>query len=97
MIISSFQAQYGMRLSNELRTMSWREFSYLLSGLSGDSPLGRIISIRAENDPEKLKEFTPEQRKIRNKYLTRQAQHKTPQQTEEALENIKKAFIGMTR
>ena len=77
--------------------MSWREFSYLMEGLSGETPLGQIISIRAEKDPEKLKQFTPEQRRIRNKYLAKQAQHKTPQQVDEALNGIKNAFMGMAK
>ncbi len=77
--------------------MSWREFSYLISGLSSDTPLGKIISIRAEKDPKKLKEFTPEQRKIRNDYLTKQAKHKTQKQTDDALESIKNAFVGMSK
>lgn len=77
--------------------MSWREFAYMMEGLSGETPLGRIISIRAERDPEQIKKFTPEQRRIRNTYLAKQAQHKTPKQVEEALEGMKQAFIGMAK
>ena len=77
--------------------MSWREFSYYLQGLSGDTPLGKIISIRAENDPERLRDFTPEQRRIRNEYLAKQAKHKTAKQVNDALEGIKNAFIGMAK
>ena len=75
--------------------MSWAEFSYLLQGLSEKTPLGGIIAIRAENDPSKLREFTPAQRRIRNEYLSKQAQHKTTVQTDNILEDIKRAFIGM--
>lgn len=77
--------------------MSWREFSYLLEGLSGETPLGRIVGIRAENNPEHLKEFTPEQRRIRNDYLVKQARHKTAKQVDDALEGIKNALIGMAK
>lgn len=66
-----------------------------MEGLSGDSPLGQLISIRAEKDPEKLKQFTPQQRKIRNDYLSKQAQHKTAKQVKEVLENMKIAFERM--
>lgn len=97
MIVSSFQSQYGIRLSTELSEMSWLEFSYMLSGLSGETPLGRIISIRAENNPEKLKGFTPEQRRIRNEYLKKQALHKTQKEVENALEGIKNALVGMAK
>lgn len=77
--------------------MSWREFSYLLGGLSGKTPLGQIITIRAEKDPKKIREFTPEQRRIRNKYLAKQAGHKSPQQIDDALNAMKNAFVGMVR
>lgn len=77
--------------------MSWREFSYLIEGLSGDTPLGRIIAIRAEKNPERIKEFTPEQRKIRNEYLTKQAKHKSEKQTKSVIEGLRKAFIGMAQ
>ena len=97
MIIASFQAQYGIRLATELSTMSWREFSYLLGGLSHNTPLGNLIAIRSEKDPKKLKEFTPEQRRLRHVYLAKQAKHKTQMQTESALESIKNAFVGMAK
>ena len=77
--------------------MSWREFSYLLEGLSGETPLGRMVSIRAEKNPERIKDFTPEQKKVRNEYLKKQASHKTAKQVDEALESIKNALIGMAR
>lgn len=77
--------------------MSWREFAYLINGLSGDTPLGRIVSIRAENDPEKLKEFTKEEKKIRSDYLRKQAVKKSEKDVDKALEGIKQAFIGMAQ
>ena len=77
--------------------MSWREFSYLLEGLSGETPLGRMVAIRAEKNPERVKDFTPEQKKVRNEYLKKQASHKTEKQVDEALEGIKNALIGMAK
>ena len=97
LIVASFQSQYGVRLAVDMRSMSWREFSYLLSGLSGDTPLGAIVSIRAEKDPDRIKEMSSDQRRIRNEYLKKQASHKTTQQVDDALEQIKSAFIGMAK
>lgn len=51
--------------------MCWDEFTTLLAGLCGDTPLGRIVSIRSEKDQERLKHFTPEERKIRNEWAMR--------------------------
>jgi hypothetical protein len=48
--------------------MSWGEFSTLLGGLNGETPLGHIVSIRAERDSEKIKKFSPQERKIRNEW-----------------------------
>ncbi len=53
--------------------MSWDEFCTLLSGLKSDTPLGNIVSIRSETDKNILKNFTPQQRKIRNDWQRRKA------------------------
>lgn len=75
--------------------MSWREFSYLVNGLSGETPLGRIISIRAERDPDNLKEFTAEEKRIRSEYLRKRAKRMPAQQTDRVLENLRQAFVAM--
>ena len=49
--------------------MSWREFSDLLSCLSADTALGRVVTIRSEDDAEVLKNFTKGQKEIREEWL----------------------------
>lgn len=49
--------------------MSWSEFCSLLSGIMPETPLGRIVSIRAEKDPKVIKEFSKDQKKIRNDWI----------------------------
>lgn len=51
--------------------MSWDEFCTLLAGILPETPLGYIVSIRSENDREKLKTFTAEQKRIRAAWRTR--------------------------
>jgi hypothetical protein len=51
--------------------MTWDEFCTLLAGLNGETPLGHIVSIRSEKDKERLKQFTPEERKIRNDWISK--------------------------
>lgn len=97
MIVSSFQSEYGIRLSKELDTMNWHEFSYLINGLGAESPLGRIVSIRAENDPETLKHFTADQKRIRNEYRRKQALQKSDKEVENFAETLKKAFIQLSK
>lgn len=75
--------------------MSWDEFTDLLSGISPDTALGRIVAIRAEEDEDILKHFTPEQRRIRNEWRTRQALKISEEERDKFLESMKQAFIGM--
>ena len=76
LIESSIAQQYGIRLRNEINTISWSEVKMLVSGLLSDTPLGRIIQIRSENNKEQLKNFTPEMHKIRNEWRNRMAKDK---------------------
>lgn len=51
--------------------MSWDEFCTLLAGIMPKTPLGEIVSIRAEENKDILKNFTKEQHKIRNDWRNR--------------------------
>lgn len=68
LIEASFSMQYGIRLRFE-DDMSWDEFCTLLGGLGEDTPLGKVVAIRAEKDVKVIERFTPEQRRIRDSYL----------------------------
>ena len=93
--MASFQSMYGIRLSKELSGMKWREFAAMLAGLDHETPLGRIVSVRAENDPASLKLFTPEMRRVRARWQQRKAK-KMPQKDLDAfLDEMKKAFISL--
>ena len=76
LIESSIAQQYGIRIRNEIDTISWSEVKMLISGLLADTPLGRVIQIRSEDNKETLKNFTPEMHKIRNDWRNRMAQDK---------------------
>ena len=101
LIVSSFQSQYGIRLSRELPAgMKWDEFRDLLVGIGPDTALGRIVSIRAEEDEDILKNFTQEQHRIRNEWKRKRARilEKMTDRTamEADLAGIKAAFMRMT-
>lgn len=70
LVEASFASQYGIRLRNE-HEMSWGEFSSLLSGITPETPLGQIVSIRSEEDKDVLKHFTEDQHRIRNEWRSR--------------------------
>lgn len=63
--------------------MSWSEFCTLLSGIMSDTPLGKVVETRAEEDKEILKNFTSEQHRIRNEWRSRQLNKQLENMTEE--------------
>lgn len=56
--------------------MHWSEFCTLIAGLMPDTPLGSIVTIRAEKDQKVIKGFTRDQRRIYSDWRKRQAQQK---------------------
>jgi hypothetical protein len=75
LIEASLAKQYGIRIRTQA-SMPWTEFCTLVSGLMPDTPLGSIVSIRAEKDRKVIKGFSPEQRRIYNEWRNRNAQKK---------------------
>jgi hypothetical protein len=75
--------------------MKWDEFRARLIGIGPETPLGRIVAIRSEDDKEMLKHFTPEQKRIRNEWMQKRAKAKNQHETEEFLEAMKNALIAM--
>ncbi len=96
LIVASFQSQYGLRLSREINTMKWDEFKSLLVGIGPDTPLGRIVSIRAEEDKEVLKYFSKEQHRIRNEWKSRGVKEVSKEDMDDILNSLKNAFISMS-
>lgn len=77
--------------------MSWSEFITLLSGINGDTPLGRIVSIRAETDPSRLKQFTAAEKKIRNDWLSKHRKLVTnKQEYDQAMESFHSMFKALS-
>lgn len=75
--------------------MKWSEFRDLLVGIGPETALGRIVSIRAEDNKERLKNFTKEQRRIRSEWRRKRAKQISPQERDKMLEQLKQAFISM--
>lgn len=96
LVEASIATQYNIRIRSQT-DMPWDEFCMLVSGLMPDTPLGQIVSIRAESDPEVLKTFNPEQKKIRSDWLKRQAEHMTDNKEllEKQQEQLQKIFANM--
>lgn len=75
--------------------MPWEEFKQLLAGISPDTPLGRMVSIRSETDKNVLKHFTNEQRRIRSEWQRRRARNIKQENMQQVLESFKKMFMDM--
>lgn len=87
LIESSIAMQYGIRLRSE-PDMSWDEFCTLLAGIMPETPLGQIVQIRSENDRDKLKNFSPEQKRIRSEWRTRGLKQAAQWSDEEAAKKV---------
>lgn len=97
LIESSFAQQYGIRIRMEIDTMKWGEFSSLLSGLNGDTPLGNIVRIRSEKDPKVIKNFTENEKRIRSKWLNKNAKEISHEDYQQAMESIKNMFKSIAK
>lgn len=70
LIEASFQAQYGIRLKTA--ELQFDEFLNLTACLMPDSPLGQIVAIRSETDPEIIKNFNDAQKSIYDDWYNRE-------------------------
>lgn len=78
--------------------MDWVEFTTLLAGIMPDTPLGNIISIRAEDDADALKHYSDEQHRIRNEWRDRQTQRMIANMSkEEVMREVQAMFVGMCK
>ena len=75
--------------------MRWDEFAALLSGIGPETALGRVVAIRSETDPDILKHYTQEQRRILDSWMARNKATISKEEMTDALENIKRALIQM--
>lgn len=76
-------------------TVTWDEFMALLAGISADTPLGRIVSIRAEKDPKVIRSFTREQRRIYSDWRKRSAESISPEKYNKAMAGMEAALAQM--
>lgn len=59
------------------------EWARLVEGLMDDTPLGRVVGVRAEKDRERIKAFSPWQRKIRAEWRAFQVEQAAAQMDKE--------------
>ena len=97
LIEQSIATQYGIlpSIQGELHYSDW---SKLVGGLMADTPLGQVVRIRTEKDPKLLKQFSPEQRRLRREWQKFKAsgQKEQPvQDQKQAMANLERMIAGM--
>lgn len=95
LIASSLKKQYGYSIRKEIDNMDWAELCSDISGLMHDTPLGNIVEIRSEDDKERLKNFTQEQKNIRWKYRMKMAQNVDQEEYKKVITDLQKMFKEM--
>ena len=87
--------QYGIRLTDD--ELPWGEFIALLAGIMPETPLGQVVSIRAEEDPEIIKYFNSEQRRIRDEWRNRRSNSMSAENYDKAMAQFSAFFRGMVK
>ena len=93
LIDASVTAQYGIRIRQEANSITWSEVKVLIKGLLPETPLGKVIAIRSENDPKVLKTFSKALHEERNSFRKRMADKKVDNGTfEEDMQKLENFF-----
>lgn len=86
--------QYGLRIrTKEFETVSWDEFAALLRGLGPETPLGKVVSIRAEKDRKVIKSFSKEQKRIYNEWRKRKTEKIDTKTYEKQMKELEKEIM----
>ncbi|MGX8702075.1 hypothetical protein [Caproiciproducens sp.] len=59
--------QYGV-LPSEQENLKYSDWSKMVSGLMDDTPLGRVVGVRSETNKDIIKNYTKEQRAVRDEW-----------------------------
>lgn len=82
LIEQSIATQYGI-LPEDQGELSYPEWSKLVSGLMDNTPLGRVVAVRGEQDQKIVAQMSPWQRKIRSEWRAFVASKATQKPAEE--------------
>lgn len=83
--------------TKEFETVSWDEFKSLLSGMDPETPLGRIVAIRAETDKKVIKNFNKDQKQIYDAWRKRKAETMSQATYDQEMKVLERMFADMCR
>ena len=96
LIVSSFLTQYGLRIrTKQFESVTWDEFRSLLAGIAPETPLGRVVAIRAETDKNVIKNFTRDQKRIYDGWRNRKAESMTPETYEQQMQYLEQMMASL--
>lgn len=79
--------------------LPYPEWAKLVSGLMDDTPLGRVVAVRAEEDRNVIARMGPWQRRIRSEWsahlVQKAIERSTPQQLRSEMDGLEKALAKM--
>lgn len=67
LIEQSIAKQYGV-LPSKQENLHYSDWSKMVSGLMDDTPLGRVVGVRSETDKDIIKNYSQEQRAVRDEW-----------------------------
>ena len=98
LIEQSIATQYGI-LPAAQGEIPYTEWVKLVSGLMDDTPLGRVVAVRAEEDRKVIAKMTPWQRRIRaewNAFLVQETvQRQSTAELRAQMDNLERAMARM--
>ena len=93
LIEQSIAKQYGL-LPAQQGEISWQDWQKLVSGLMDDTPLGRVVAVRSEEDRERIQQFSPWQQQIRAEWAAFRANQMLETTTET---DLRKQMAGLEK
>lgn len=84
LIEQSIATQYGV-LPAAQEDLSWQDWSKLVAGLMDNTPLGRVVAVRSEQNKDVIKNFSPWQQKIHAEWKSHQAKQMLERKSEKEL------------
>ena len=81
LIEQSIAKQYGV-LPSRQGELKYSDWAKMVSGLMDDTPLGRVVQLRTEQDKAVLKRLTKEERQMRAEWAAFQRARRGPDHSE---------------
>lgn len=98
LIIASFLTQYGLRIrTKDFETVCWDEFKSLLASIAPETPLGRMVAIRAETDKNVINHFSKDQKRIHSEWRNRKAETMKPETYEQEMIYLEQMMAAMAK